>query len=79
LGKTLKEFIQTESDFTRNEAKIKKEENLYTKYIPSMGEIKEFTGQDFISLETFINMYVDMLDIELDEDIIWPYHWPINV
>ncbi len=79
LGKTLKEFIQNESDFTKNESRIKKEENLFTKYIPSMDEITEFTGPDFISLEMFINMYVDMLDIELDEDIIWPYHWPINV
>lgn len=44
-----------------------------------MDEINEFTGSDFISIEYFIKMYVEMIDIELDEDIIWPYHWPINV
>ena len=75
----MKEYILTESDFTKNEAKIKKEETLFAKYIPSMDEINEFTGPDFISLEYFIKMYVDMVDIELDEDIVWPYHWPINV
>ncbi len=44
-----------------------------------MDEINEFMGPDFISIEYFIKMYVEMIDIELDEDIIWPYHWPINV
>ena len=72
-------MILNESDFAKNESKIKKEEANYLKYIPSMDEINEFMGPDFISIEYFIKMYVEMIDIELDEDIIWPYHWPINV
>lgn len=79
LGKTLKTYIKSESDFTQNEYLIKNEEAPYAKYIPSMDEIREFTGPDFISLEYFIKMYVEMIDVELDEDIIWPYQWPINI
>ena len=79
LGRNLKEIIKSESDFTKNEERIKKEESPFAKYIPSMEEIRELTGRDFISLSYFVKMYVDVMDWELDEDIIWPYQWPLNV
>jgi len=81
LGKGLKNLIKTENDFSKkdNEPKIKKEEALFAKYIPSFEECIEFMGADFIPLEKFIIMYVDMIDVELDEDIIWPYQWPFNI
>ena len=79
LGRNLKAIIKTEADFIHNEEKIKKEEGPFNKYFPSMDEVKEFSGPDYISLEYFVKMYVDMIDVELDEDIIWPYHWPLNV
>jgi hypothetical protein len=79
LGKCIKPLIQTEQDFIKNENRIKKEEEIYTKFIPSMDEINEFTGPDFVNLDTFVKMYIDMMDIELDEDRIWPYQWPFNI
>lgn len=79
MGSLLKGYIKCEEDYVNNEAQIKKEENAYAKYFPSADEIKEFTGSDFISLEKFVKMYIDMIDVELDEDLVWPYNWHINV
>lgn len=79
LGKELRNIIKNESDFAKFEPKIKEKEGPYGKFLPAMDEIREFTGNDFINLEYFIKMYVEMIDFELDEDIIWPYHWPLNV
>lgn len=79
LGRTIKPLIQNEADFVKNEARIKKEEGAFAKYIPSMDEIYEFTGPDYISLKKFVEMYMDTIDIELDEDLIWPYQWPMNI
>ena len=80
MGKVLKGIIKTEADYAKYyESKIKKEENAFQKYIPSLNELREFEGPDFISLEKFIKYYVEMIDVELDEDIIWPYQWPMNI
>jgi len=79
MGAALKAFIITEDDFLFKEALIRREENAYAKYFPSAEEIKEFSGSDFVSLENFVKMYIDMVDVELDEDLVWPYNWPINV
>ena len=79
LGRNLKSIIKSEEDFSRNESRIKTEETPFLKYIPSQEEVNELLGNSFISLEKFNNFYIDMIDIELDEDVIWPYHWPINV
>jgi hypothetical protein len=79
LGKELKNIIKSETDFQKFETKIKEKEAPYAKFLPAMDEIREFTGPDYITLEYFIKMYVEMIDLELDEDIIWPYHWPLNV
>jgi hypothetical protein len=79
MGTALKTFIQTEEDFVLREVQIRREENAYAKYFPSADEIREFTGNDFVSLENFVKMYIDMIDVELDEDLIWPYNWPLNV
>ena len=46
--------------------------------MPGYEDIKDLTGTDFISIEQFIKMYIDVLDVELDNDIIWPLHWHLN-
>jgi hypothetical protein len=51
----------------------------YIKYFPSSQDIRDFDSHEFISIDTFVQLYQDTLDIELDEDHIWPYEWPINV
>lgn len=71
--------ISSKKDYTLNDASVKNEIKQYTNFIPASEEIKEFTGPDYISLDFFIKMYIDMIDFELDEDLIWPYNWPINV
>lgn len=53
--------------------------NNYLKYIPASDEMKEMTSSDFVTLETFMQLYVDPVDLTLDEDLIYPYQWPLNV
>ena len=43
-----------------------------------MDEIKDFTGPDYINVDNFVKLYIDFIDIELDEDIIWPLNWHLN-
>ena len=51
----------------------------YLKYIPAFDDIKDFTSDTFLKVSDFVDMYIKPLEVELDEDIIWPYHWPINI
>ena len=53
--------------------------NNYLKYIPASDELKEMTGSNYISIELFIQYYLDPVDLTLDEDLVWPYQWPLNV
>ena len=46
--------------------------------MPGFEDIKDLTSAEFISIEQFIKMYIDVLDVELDNDIIWPLHWHLN-
>lgn len=79
LGRAIRPFIKTDSDLMRNEAKIKAEEVKYVKYVPKLDEIKDFLGNDYMSLDYFKKMYMDIVDVELDDDIIFPYQWPLNI
>jgi hypothetical protein len=78
-GRELRGLIKAENDFYKYELKIKEKEAPFGKFLPAMEEIRDFTGPDFINLEYFVKMYVEMIDFELDEDIIWPYQWPFNI
>ena len=53
--------------------------NNYLKYIPASDEMKEMTSNNYISIEIFIKLYVDPVDLSLDEDLVYPYQWPLNV
>jgi len=43
-----------------------------------MDEIKEFTGREFINIDYFVKLYINFIDVELDEDIVWPLQWHLN-
>ena len=79
LGKNLKKLIKTEADFTANEKAVKDEEVKYVKYLPSMNEINLFVSEEYPNLDSFIQLYLDELEINFDDDIVYPYYWPINV
>jgi hypothetical protein len=79
LAGDLKAHIKTENDLAKNETKLKEVMSNYIKYFPASQDIREFDSHEFISLDVFMQLYQDTLDIELDEDHIWPYEWPINV
>jgi hypothetical protein len=53
--------------------------NNYLKYIPSNDEMREMSSEYFISIELFIKLYVDPVDITLDEDCIYPLNWHLSV
>lgn len=53
--------------------------NNYLKYIPASDEMKEMTSNHYISIENFVQLYVDPVDLTLDEDLVYPYQWPLNV
>ena len=79
LGRNLKNIIRSEADFKSNNSEVVKEENNFVKYLPTSNEIECFEGPDFMSIDTFTNMYLDEIKIEFDSDVIYPYYWPINV
>ena len=58
---------------------MKEEEVKYVKYLPSMNEINLFVSEEYPNLDSFIQLYLDELEINFDDDIVYPYYWPINV
>lgn len=53
--------------------------NNYLKYMPGSEDLKEVCNKNLNNLNDFVKQYCDVLDIELDEDIIWPYQWQLNL
>jgi hypothetical protein len=78
LGRDLRQFIKSENDKSQVN-KVRDTMNNYLKYIPASDEMKEMTSNNYISIENFIELYVDPVDLTLDEDLIYPYQWPLNV
>jgi hypothetical protein len=46
--------------------------------MPGYEDIKDLTSPEFITIDAFVKMYCDILDVELDDDIVWPLHWHLN-
>lgn len=59
--------------------KVRETMNNYLKYIPANDEMREMSSENFISIELFIKLYVDPVDLTLDEDLIYPFNWHLNV
>jgi len=78
LGRDLRQYIKSENDKSQVN-KVRDTMNNYLKYIPASDEMKEMTSNNYISIENFIQLYVDPVDLNLDEDLIYPYQWPLNV
>lgn len=78
MGRDLRQYIKSENDKSQVN-KVRDTMNNYLKYIPASDEMKEMTSNDYISIENFIELYVDPVDLTLDEDLVYPYQWPLNV
>ncbi len=78
MGRDLRQYIKSENDKSQVN-KVRDTMNNYLKYIPASDEMKEMTSNNYISIENFIQLYVDPVDLNLDEDLIYPYQWPLNV
>lgn len=70
-------MINTSEDATKLSNSIKQISNKFI-YFPNLDEIKEFTSQEFINLDYFVKFYINSIDVELDEDIVWPLQWHLN-
>ena len=79
MGRNLKNIIRSEADFKSNNSEVVKEENNFLKYLPTSNEIECFEGQDFMSIDTFADMYLNEVKVEFDSDVVYPYYWPISV
>ena len=79
FGCDLREIIKKEEDFENNNKEVVDKEVNYVKYFPTKNEIEIFEGDNFQSLDEFIEMYINEVDVEFDNDLIYPYYWPINV
>ncbi len=79
MASQLKLHIRNEADAKINESKLNETMKLYLKYLPAADDVKDFCSAEFISLEMFVSLYIDILDVQLDEDHVWPYEWPIDV
>jgi hypothetical protein len=78
LGRDLRLYIKSENDKSQVN-KVRDTMNNYLKYIPASDEMKEMTSNNYISIEIFVQLYVDPVDLSLDEDLVYPYQWPLNV
>ena len=78
MGRDLRQFIKSENDKSQVN-KVRDTMNNYLKYIPASDEMKEMTSNNYISIENFVQLYVDPVDLTLDEDLVYPYQWPLNV
>lgn len=74
LGKEL-----IDKDYAENDTMAREIVAKHLKHMPAYEELKDYSGLDYINLDDFIKLYVDFLDVNLDEDVIWPYQWPINL
>ena len=79
FGCDLREIIKKEEDFENNNKDVVDKEVNYVKYFPTKNEVEIFEGDNFQSLDEFIEMYINEVDVEFDNDLIYPYYWPINV
>ena len=71
-------YIKSEHDKSQLN-KVRETMNNYLKYIPANDEMIEMTSENYISIELFMKLYVDPVDLTLDEDSIFPYHWHLNL
>ena len=78
LGRDLCNYIKSENDKSQLN-KVRDTMNNYLKYIPANDEMREMSSENFISIELFIKLYVDPVDLNLDEDSIYPYNWHMHV
>ena len=44
-----------------------------------MNEVEIFFGEEYPSIEQFISLYFDEMEIDFDDDLVYPYYWPLNV
>ena len=51
----------------------------FVKYIPGTDDFRDTLSPELPTLSEFVKMYCDYLDVELDEEIIWPYEWHLNL
>lgn len=51
----------------------------YATHIPNFEDLRGLLSHELTSISDFVKMYCETLDIELDEEIVWPYHWHINL
>lgn len=79
MASQLKLHIKDPADAKKNESKLNDTMKLFLKYLPAADDVREFCSSEFISLEMFVSMYIDDLDVLFDEDNVWPYEWPIDV
>lgn len=78
LGRDLCNYIKSENDKSQLN-KVRETMNNYLKYIPASDEMIEMTSENFIPIELFMKLYVDPVDLTLDDDSIYPYQWHLNV
>lgn len=53
--------------------------NSFSKYFPGSEDMRELLSEEVTSCKEFVKLYCNTLDIELDEEIIWPYQWHLNL
>ena len=53
--------------------------NSFSKFIPGSEDVRDLLSQELTSLKDFVKMYCEILDVELDEELIWPYNWHLNL
>ena len=79
LGRNLKGLIRTKEDYKQHDKEVKDEEVKFVKYLPSMNEINVFASEEYPSLDDFISLYLNEMEVDFDDDVVYPYYWPINV
>lgn len=78
LGKKIKDFIHSKDDFKNRHDEVRDAEKDILKFYPSINEVDVFMGEDYMTLEEFVKMYIDEIEIEMDDDVVYPYYWPIG-
>ena len=73
LGKKISDLKNSSQETKRQTA------SSFWKYFPGSEDIRELLDDNLTSSETFVTMYCDYLNVELDEELIWPYHWHLNL
>ena len=78
LGKSLRKFIHSDNDYKDNNEKVREAETNYVKYFPSINDVRVFMGEDYMRLPEFVKIYQGEIDMQLDDDVVYPYYWPIG-